>query len=439
MSHSNLDDTQPTPVIKKEAQRGEGKPVSPSSTDTRRHLRRFAAMAWFIGALVIVMVIGAVVGAASGREALQRGDAQTRQQALQEQYALAVQDLEAGRLTLAIQRFEYILNQDPSFPGVTEKMAQALQALYLTSTPPPQPTPTLTPTPDMRPIEEMFADAENRLRAKDWDGALQVLSTLRKTDATFHTTRVDGMMFLALRYRGLEKILNAGALESGLYDFSLAERFGPLDSEAQAARQWAQLYVYGLAFWEVDPEKAVYYFGQLVQLAPYLHDVSGWTARDRYVEALVQYGDLLAEKGDWCAAMSQYEMALSIQPSESLQGKYEQAAKECEGPSPTPTSEAGTATATATSVGVTETASPTPPPGETPTPTPSETPSPASPTPMPTETFTLPPPLPTESPTPYPLAAMIHEEAGALRGVLPSGYISLSFLTFLFLLWKRVQ
>ncbi len=66
---------------------------------------------------------------------------------------------------------------------------------------------------------------------------------------------MDGLIYLCLRNRGIEKILS-GQLESGIYDFTLAEQFGPLDGETENYRNWARLYLLGNAFWGAYPEQA---------------------------------------------------------------------------------------------------------------------------------------------------------------------------------------
>jgi hypothetical protein len=215
---------------------------------------------------------------------------------------------------------------------------------------------------------------------------------------------VDGLLYLALRYRGVNKILNEGNLENGIYDLTLANKFGPLDSEADSAREWARLYIVGLSFWDVHPEQAVYYFSQVANAAPYLRDASGWTANDRYRAALIQYGHILARKGNWCSAQSQYELALAIRPDESLQGLATQAAINCAGHTPTLSGGTITETATPTGTGVvpatltptwTQTIPDSPIPSETPV-TPATTEVPAT-TQAPATTE---PPPPSNTPEP---------------------------------------
>jgi len=61
-----------------------------------------------------------------------------------EQFNLAMEDYEAGRYEMAVQRFEYILELEPEFPGVAEKIDEILAFL---NRPTRTPSPTLlTPT-----------------------------------------------------------------------------------------------------------------------------------------------------------------------------------------------------------------------------------------------------------------------------------------------------
>jgi hypothetical protein len=231
--------------------------------------------------------------------------------------------------------------------------------------------------------------------------------------------RVDGLIYLALRYRGVEKILQQGNLQGGSYDLALAERFGPIDAEANSAREWARIYNFGLSFWEVHPEQAVYYFSQLAAAAPGLRDASGITAIERLKLALVQYGDYLARAGDWCQAQQQYQLALDQGGTGDLVATLAFAAEQCSPPTATITA-TGTFTSTLTATltptifpGVTAT-TPVIPPTWTLTPTPpipattvapTDTQVPPSEPPPASETPTLPPapsdtPEPPQEPTP---------------------------------------
>lgn len=326
-------------------------------------------------------------------------------QALAEQFALGVSDLEAGRYQVARQRLDFVMKQDPTYPGLAEHMATLLTILYATATPSPviiTPTVTLTPTPDLRPLFDRYDHIVSLLKSGEWAQVIEALLNFRKDEPEYQIARVDGMFYLALRQQGVAKIYQQSNLEGGIYDLSLAENFGPLDLEAQVARNMARLYLYGSSFWEAYPEKAVFYFGQVASAMPYLRDGSGWTATERYRGALIQYGDQLANQGDWCAALEQYQAAASIRGDAALVRTIDQAAEACLPPTETPASSLTptptiSPTPTATWILPTDTIPAIPPTNTSPPPTDTPTLPPIEPPPP-----TVTPAPPTEPPPPPP-------------------------------------
>lgn len=381
-------------------------------------------MAWMVfgGAAILIMAImGALGGYFDGLRVYRKWDASEKPQIIQEQYQLGLQDFGAGRFELARQRFEFVMAHDPGFPGVADKLVEVMQIQNATATfTPLPPTPSTTPTRDMRPVEELFSQAQSQFNDNDWNGVIDTLVALRKEDRYFRVVEVDRLIYLSLRNRGVNKIQNESDLEGGMYDLALAERFGPLDAEASKYRNLARLYVIGSSFWEVHPEQAVIYFGQVASAAPYLRDASGWTARERYRSALLQYGDQLTRNGDWCEAQTQYALAMSIRSDMTVEVTATYVGVQCSPPTATTIPATGTLTPTITTTQITpsptfqiipsETTTPviTPIASFTPTPTitvtpvntqvppmPSDTASPEL-TPTPTQTHTV-------TPTPEPL------------------------------------
>lgn len=423
MPEQHLDDTQPVAATQ---------PARPGQRPQNR-MRRINPRRWLIGgglALAFVLLLGSSIalGAYQGYQAAQqdyqRQAVAQSAQSLLEQYTLAMMELNQGQYDLARQRFEYVLGRDPAFPGAAEGLAQSMAVLYATATPTnPPPTPTLTPTPDMRPLEDRFQQAQQHFEAGEWDALIDTLVALRASDPAYRTVEVDSLLYRALLSRGLEKIRDRGELEGGIYDLSLAEKFGPLDSSAANYRSLARLYMIGLGFWEVFPEQAVYYFGQLAAAAPYLSDGSGWTSFERYYASILQYAAQLATKEDWCAAQEQYELAQRVRPVAAVEPTLAFVINQCSPPTatftPTPTAVTLTLTPTGT-IEATPTLTLTFPPGPSQTPTPTnpasptatETPTPTQPglppsaTPTPTDTQPAPdtptPPTPSETPTPTP-------------------------------------
>lgn len=346
----NLSDTQPRRISSPNR-------MQKSTSQGKKHFKDLLTphnLGWMAFALIVVAVsvlLGGWLGYASGQHSRLSQQNEQVLQSLDSQFQLGIQDLEAGRYEIARQRFEFIVSQDPNYPGITEKLVAVMEVIYATGAPAPAASITPTPTQDLRPVQELYDQALSLATSSQWTTLIDTLSSLRKADLTYQAAKVDGLLYIALRSRGIEKILNEGNLGGGSYDLALAERFGPLDVDAVTAREWARLYMIGLSFWEIYPDQSVFYLSQVAAAAPYLRDSSGWTAMERYYQALIQYGDALAEKEAWCDAASQYELAMSIRAETALQEKLENAVLQCQGATETPlvtetplTSETPTAT-----------------------------------------------------------------------------------------------
>lgn len=338
---------------------------------------------------------------------------------LQVQFELAQSDVNEKRYEAARARLEWIIEWNPGYPGVTDLLAEAIYQMTITATPTLAPTPTpvpATPTPDTRDIEMMFSDAQQAYLGANWTLAIETLLTLRKRDPNYNAVQVDDMLYVSLRYRGLDKIKGSGAtdptitgvdLEGGMYDLKLAENFGPLDVDALKYRRWAQWYIAGVSFWNVDWKRALDYFGPLSNEAPYLVDVNNWPSIERYRYALIKYGDQLAAAGDCAGASEQYQKALALGPNPALEPTATAVASGCgsqeEGITPEP---AGETPLVVTPADATPTLPPEPATAE-PTPTlpptvplPEATPTNTQPPPEATPTNTSAPPEPTATTSP---------------------------------------
>jgi tetratricopeptide (TPR) repeat protein len=298
---------------------------------------RSKGLPWFffplsgLAILLLVFVLSGFGGYASGIGLRKSAEMTQSAHAVAEQFQLGLQDMEQGAYARARQRFEYVIQLDPNYPGVTEKLADVLLALNTTATPTLLPTQTVTPTPDTRDNEQLFDQAQQALAGSDWTTAIDELLALRKTDAAFRAVEVDGMLFLALRNRGRDKILKESDLEAGIYDLTLAAKFGPLDAEAQGLLNWSGLYITGASFWGIDWEQAVSYFSQVAPQLPNLMDGSRMTATERLRIALFEYGNVLAGNGQFCRAVKAYQDSLAIAPDPKVQQAGELAVKGCEG------------------------------------------------------------------------------------------------------------
>jgi tetratricopeptide (TPR) repeat protein len=284
-----LGNTQPTKTI----QNGQKK--------SWRGLRfLFSVLAFII--ILALSGLGAYRSAISTRQANENA---TLAQQLGDQYQLALVDIQFGKYENARQRLEFIIAHDQTFPGAQQKLTEVLVMMNV-----PTPTATVPPTttPDSSGAQQAFAQAQQLMNAQDWPSALAALDTLRKLDPAYNASQVDGMYFFALRNYGYNLITKNGNLEGGIYQFTLAERFGTLDNVANGLREGARYYLVGASFWDLDWQQAVNYFSQVAGGWPSLWDGT-MTASDRYRIASMRYGDELLAQERFCDAFTQYDNA----------------------------------------------------------------------------------------------------------------------------------
>lgn len=257
--------------------------------------------------LIVILVIAVLAGYSSGINIRQSNKNTVIMQQLGEQYQNALIDIQFGRYENAKQRLEWIINNEPSFPGAQEKLTEVL---VLSNQPLPTLTPSLTPTPDFSGAQDAFVHAQQLIATQDWVGAIQALDTMRKMDPNYEQSKVDGMYYFALRNHGYDLIVKQGNLEGGIYQLTLAERFGPLDRDTNGLREGARYYLIGASFWELDWEQTVSYFSQ-VQSWGNLWDGT-MTTSERFWFASMRYGDELFLAGQFCDAVTQYQNAQII-------------------------------------------------------------------------------------------------------------------------------
>jgi tetratricopeptide (TPR) repeat protein len=362
-------------------------------------------------ALVTILVLmgSAVTGYVAGAEQREQSQAQIRGELLQEQFDLGVADLEEGRLTVAKQRFEYILETDPDYPGARDLLTLIQQGLNEpTSTPSPTATvQVLTPTPtiSLDSLDGLLEAARGANAREAWDETIEVLMVLKRRDPNYRLQEVNAEIFRAYRNRGMANIFLKD-LERGIYDLTMASRVGTLDSQAQSWMRSAAFYQFANSFIGLDWREATINFADLCAAAI-------WDSCFKYARSAKEYGHMLAKEEDYCAASDQYSTSLNTRSDNQLEPTATWAHEACltataSPPTPTPTGTLLTGTPpTATVPGPSGTPSHTPtpsptngstPPGPSATPSPSPSPTTASP-PAPTVTST---PTATEEPTATP-------------------------------------
>jgi tetratricopeptide (TPR) repeat protein len=329
MSDQNLAQTQPSsPEPVQEA------PVYPAPPAKKGRI-----WAWILGglgAIILIALAGGLGGYYAGLSDRLALEDNRRDVEASTQFQLGMAEMTAGNYDMAKKRFQYVIELNPSYPGVLENMAKLTIIMNATATPTIAPTSTAAPTLDVSGVEALLVQSKQLLVASDWNGTMNALDTLRQQNISFKTLEVDGLYYLALRNRGLQKISN-GNLEGGIYDFAVMRLYGPQDKDTADMEQWAKLYISAGRYFGWDWANAVKYFGELYQNFPTLMDSSHRTVSDRYRESLAKYADVLSAKDRWCDAQGYYEQSLAIAQDNKVTEAYNKAVNKCLASQPTAT------------------------------------------------------------------------------------------------------
>jgi hypothetical protein len=270
--------------------------------------RRWRSVLIGIVGIIVLLALAGWGGYQSAIDTRDQAKTQLISQQLTDQFTLALVDEQSKNYDQAQQRLNFIIQNDPSFPGAQTELAKILVQM---SIPTATTTPTLTPTPDVRGQTAMFATAQQLVATGDWANALTELDQLRKQDPTFNTAQVDGLYYYAFRNYGVDLITKQGNLEGGIYELTLAERFAPLDKDASSLRDGARLYLDAASFWQLDWATAANELQQVDAAYPAMWDGT-MTAAQRYQYAAMRYGDQLLAQSQDCDAVKQYQAAQAI-------------------------------------------------------------------------------------------------------------------------------
>lgn len=305
------------------------------------HKKRNSKWVW-LGILLFVLLVlaGAFFGYRNGVQRRIENEKSILMDQIAYQLEWTYKDMDAGRYENAKARLEYIIEKYPEFPGIADLMTQVVGKLNEpTATPTPIFVATIEPevtvTPDFRGAEEKFAQLSQHIANQEWDLAVQTVQSLKENNYDYRTIEVDGLYFIAMRNRGIQRIW-AGELEQGIYDLTVAAELGALDSQAAGAEGWATTYLTGASYWDVNWLGAVEIFGQLYAQSPYFTDSTGMTTAERYRIALYRLGDQYAAQGDFCTASSYYSQSLAVGVNLDIQVTATAYAEACANPVTTP-------------------------------------------------------------------------------------------------------
>jgi hypothetical protein len=316
--------------------------TKPEESEARPRLSRWRLLSRLLGIFLLTLSFLLALYGAITYVAWNRGQTTRLETARQEledellnQLNLARDDVTAGRYVLAQRRLEWVLAQNPEYPGAVTLFQEAqagLNALLtptLTPTAPPTATPEATPDTTAQVAAEL-AQLTKLVTDQQWQEAITGLTDFQSDFPNYERRETDLLLYEAYLNLGLS-MLPGDQVELGLFYLSQAERLGDLPAEANDQRLWAQLYLEAIAYYRVDWSASNYYFRDLCLAAPFFHDACG-----KLYEGLIGEGDQYAAVGEWCPAYTLYAEARQHDYDDVLGSKLAQSRDGCLNATPTP-------------------------------------------------------------------------------------------------------
>lgn len=299
--------------------------------------RRLLVRAIGLGLIITSVVFGTFLIVAFF--AWQNGQAQRIEQEqahyaeqIARQVELAQQDAENGSYSLATDRLDWVLTQEPENAQALA-LRQRVQVTRQASMVQPTALPTLPPQPTADTTEGAAAAVATlapevaRLRSivsrRQYAEALPAILAFQWSYPDYQRQETDRLLYDTYLNLGLETI-KTEKVGLGINYLDQAEKLGDLPQEAKDFRFWAQLYQNAIAYYGVDWGIASSNFRQLCLSAPFYQN-----ACDRLFNSLVNYGDQLGFGGDWCAAEIAYQEAYSLRRTDVVEGKLSEARTNC--------------------------------------------------------------------------------------------------------------
>ncbi len=312
-----------------ESQSGLASPASAPAPKPGERSRGRTVLAFIQSAGVFICVLAAVIGLATWggftageRERQSRATATTSAE-IQEQYNLALQDLQTGHYSIAAERLRWIVARDQDYPGAADALHQVESLLSITATVSPTNAPFTGGNPD-----DLFAQAQKDYNAQDWASAIRLLQELQAVKADYRADEVNTMLYQSLVTLGLQYV-RGDRLEEGLLLLEQAEQLKPLDDQTAGERNLARLYLTGRAYSGLNWAIAIKNFEAIYAIAPGYRDV-----KERLYMAYVTFADQLVVLGGHCDAAALYGKALQIKNKDEIKVKFDAATAQCANPTP---------------------------------------------------------------------------------------------------------
>lgn len=302
-----------------------------------------------MGLIVIAVILGlftlaAYLGWQSGEDLRAERVSRERQEQLETQVSRAREEIDGGNVGLALRRLEWVLEQDPDYPDARALYDEAQAALEgdgaPTSDDPETPSPAASSpaTPDAENVEgqegapaETLRRLERLVEKEAWQEAVSAIVDFQSDYPDYERRQTDALLFEAYIGRGVE-LLYTDRVELGIFYLSQAQEMGDLPADVRDQRQWAELYLAGIAYFGVNWNVAISNFRDLCLAAPFYQDSCAHLR-----EALIAAGEQYEVQREWCPAESYYREAYRLEESVDLAQMLDEARLACLNATPTPT------------------------------------------------------------------------------------------------------
>ena len=282
-----------------------------------------SGLTWLvIGVAVLVLLLVGALGYGAVQAGRHERTLQVEQTA-EDLYQRGETYLQEGQLELAAAAYEQALLYMPDHTASSKRLAQVREQLGV------QPTPTLLLQRETKQAfwNELMAAYE----IGNWELVIQQADKLIGVDPDYNREQVDGMLVEAFYALGTRLVEQDQMVEAVRY-FDSALVLAPENGRIALAKDLAVRYMTGMGYWAADWPQAITHLRGVYDLDPEYKDVSA-----RLHDALVQYGDLLIVRQEWCQASEQYTRALAIRSEADIVAKNQDATLKCaEAPTPMP-------------------------------------------------------------------------------------------------------
>jgi tetratricopeptide (TPR) repeat protein len=269
--------------------------------------------------------VSAAGGYAAGQKQRNISATQTTVVNIDLQFGLGISDLQNGRYQLAAQRFRWVLDRSPNYPGAADRLAEAEQHLAQSAGSNATGQGTLVPSTSQDPAS-LFEEGKKFFDQEDWPNTINRLDQVQSLDQTYRNAEVQEMLYKAYASLGLIYV-RGDRIEEGLFMLDQAAKIRDLDDQTEGERYLARLYSTGQSYWGLNWNIVIQNFAAIYETAPNYHDVA-----ERLWDAYVKFGDQLLLSGAGCDAVVQYDSALLLKDDSDVQAKKQSAQEACANP-----------------------------------------------------------------------------------------------------------